>query len=93
MELMRSLLDRLLSWNNRPRAMSAEEVAALLRKFVADTATHSEWDYFASGPPLADSALEAIRDEAGGLHGPRVEPYTTERLQELLARAEAIASR
>jgi hypothetical protein len=81
---------RFLEWNTRPRDMSAEQVATLLRKFIEDTATQGEWDYFATGPRLADPELEAIRIEAGELFGPRVEPETTKRLQELLVRTEAL---
>jgi hypothetical protein len=93
MTLFRGLVDRFIAWNNRALDMPPKEVAVLLRKFVDDTATHSEWDYFCTGRPLADPDLEAIRNEVGELYGPRVEPCTTERLQELLGRAEAIVRR
>ena len=46
---------RFLEWNTRPRDMSAEQVATLLRKFIEDTATQGEWDYFATGPRLAEN--------------------------------------
>jgi hypothetical protein len=81
-----------VAWNQRPRQMSAEEVAAMLQKFVDDSASRSEWDYFCTGPPLADAKLEGIRLSAQELYGPRVEPYTSERLQELLAQTEVVAS-
>ncbi len=91
MGLLRSLLDRFWEWNNRPRDMSASEVSALLEKFLDDTATDGEWDYFTTGKPLADPRLEAIRADTEELFGPRVEPYTSERLRELIARANALA--
>jgi hypothetical protein len=93
MGLLRRLRDRFIAWNHRPREMTADEVAALLRKFLANTATHSEWDYFCTGPRLADPELDEIRAETDMLYGPRAEPYTSERLQALIARAEAIAAR
>lgn len=84
---------RFLEWNTRPRDMSAEQVAALLRKFIDGTATDGQWDYFATGPRIADPELEAIRQDTAELWGPPVEPYTTKRLEELLARTEALIPR
>jgi hypothetical protein len=88
--MLRNIFDLL---RGRPRDMSAEEVAGLLRKFRDDTASHSEWDYFCAGIRIADPRLEEIRSDAEELYGPRVEPYTSERLTELIIRAEAIGSK
>lgn len=72
--------------------MSVEEVAQLLRKFRDNTASHSEWDYFCTGRQIADPRLEEVRREIEELHGPRVEPYTSHRLNELIARVVALDS-
>lgn len=90
MGIAQRIAERFNAWRLRPRNMSAGQVAALLRKFEADTAAQSEWDFFCTGGPLADPRLDMIRDEVAELFGPRVEPYTTQRLAELATRAEAI---
>ena len=88
MVLLRQIISVFLEWNSRPREMTPKQIAALLQKFIDDTATNAEWDYFATGPRLTNPELESIREDAAELFGPRVEPYTTERLVELLARTE-----
>jgi hypothetical protein len=87
---MKSFFDRL---RGRPHDMSAEEVAELLRKFRDGTASQSEWDYFCTGFHIADPRLESIRRATEELHGPVVEPYTSDRLNQLIARAEALSDR
>ena len=92
MGMLRRLRDRFIARYHRPREMSADEVAALLRKFLENSATHSEWDYFCTGLRLADPDLDGIRTETEMLYGPRVEPDTSECLERLIGRAEAIAA-
>lgn len=85
---VRSLVNRFIAWNRRPRAMTRQEVAVLLQKCIDDTASHSEIDYFIS-VDIVDPLLDDVRCEVGVLHGPGWGSEETKaRLREQLERVE-----
>jgi hypothetical protein len=53
----------------KPRQLSPEEAAALLRSFINGTATDGEIDYFISCE-IADPILNDVKDEVGVLSVP-----------------------
>ena len=74
----------------KPRRLTPEQVAALLRKCIDGTATDGEIDYFVS-VEIADPRLNEIKDEVGFLFGPGwTSPETRQALEELLGRVEAM---
>jgi hypothetical protein len=86
----RAAINRFINWNHRPRELTPEQVAALLRAMLDGTASDGEIDYFIS-VDIADSRLDAIRHEVELLYGPGWDSdETRERLTELLRQAEAM---
>ena len=72
----------------KPRQLSPEEAAALLRSFIDGTATGGEIDYFISCE-IADPILNDVKDQVGVLFGPGWEDEDTKaRLREQLRRVE-----
>src|SRR5262245_39173367 len=57
-----AVLVKLVAWPfERPIRRTSHEVATILRAYLDDTLSASEWDDFVS-VPIADPRLEAIRD-------------------------------
>ena len=92
MWLIRKLVDGFVEWNNRPRQMTPDELAVLLRRMRDGEASHGEWDYF-EALALADPELEPIRERALSTNGPRPGPEEYETLAACLADAEETAAR
>jgi hypothetical protein len=60
---------RFIEWNRKPRERTPEQVADLLRRALAGTATDGEIDYFIS-VDIIDPALNDVKDRVGALYGP-----------------------
>lgn len=86
----RVFINRFIAWNHKPREMTPEEAAALLRRCIDDTATAGEIDYFIS-VDIVDPVLDDVKDEVGVLYGPGWDDEETKaRLREQLQRVEEL---
>ncbi|HEX8214223.1 MAG TPA: hypothetical protein VF582_01990 [Allosphingosinicella sp.] len=84
----RWLIQRFVEWNHKPREMTPQEAAELLRKCIDGTAKYGEIDYFIS-VDIVDPVLDDVKDEVGMLYGPGWDDEETRaRLREQLRRVE-----
>lgn len=74
----------------RPRKRTPQEVTQFLRGFIDDSDGEWDWDEFTS-TPLADPALESIRQRAASIVLP-ISEEGRRTLRALLVEAEACAS-
>lgn len=75
----------------RPVQRTADEVARYIRDFIGGTGGDWDWDDFES-IPIANAALDSIRERASRIVEPVDEEGTTT-LRHLLAEAEALAEK
>lgn len=90
--LVPALLALAIYWlfpsSKKPRKRTPQEVARILRGFIAGTGGEWDWDDFTS-VPIADAALEAIRLEAEAVPLP-VDDEGLAKLRALLDRVTSL---
>jgi hypothetical protein len=90
MNPLRSLIERFVAWNRKPRYRSADEVAQLLQDVASGNAPDYKIDGFIY-IPVSDPELDRIREEFGMMYGPGFDPTSSEFVA-LVAEAEKIAA-
>ena len=85
------LLIKILVWPfERPIDLSAADVVTYLRDFIDGTSGDWDWDDFTS-VPIADPALESVRERAAAINPTTLEAVAI--LRDLLSEAEDLAQK